>query len=49
MKKAWAGKQSSLPGQTREAACSGIDGLVGFDSSKLLHYDARNVPLFALF
>ncbi|WP_270415454.1 hypothetical protein [Bacteroides ovatus] len=36
-------------GATRKAACYGIDGLDGFDSSKLLHYDVRNVPLFALF
>ena len=49
MKKAWAGKQWSLPGQTRKAACSGIDGLGCFGSSELLRYDARNVPLFALF
>lgn len=36
-------------GQTRKAACFGIDGLDCFNSLKLLHYDARNVSLFVLF
>ncbi len=47
--KALVGKIGSLLGQIRKAACSGIDGLVGFDSSKLLRDNARNVSLFASF